>query len=212
MVEASPVLADLQMKWPDLHDLDRAQAVRAIKRAGFSIRKIAQQLKVSEALLRHLLQALKAPPDDQVLARDGKISTKELVRRAKSAMAGHAAKLREVEERKRARASVAGCNAICKWLAAQGLSGAFGEQIILEARRDLAEAEQSKRLPRDAAPAKMPVSQIIQHCRPAEQKSDEISFVAWFAQWLGRWAFYAMPDAWVRFKAIELALENQCRR
>jgi hypothetical protein len=167
---------------------------------------------VSEALLRHLLQALQAPPDDQLLARDGKISTQELVRRAKSAMAGHAAKLREIEERKRARASAAGCKAICKWLAAEGLSGAFGEQIIGEARRDLAEAEQSKRLPRDAAPAKMPVSQIIQHCRPAEQKSDEISFVARFAQWLARWAFYSMPDSRVRFKAIELALENQCRR
>ena len=139
MIEPSPALADLQMKWPDLHDLDRAKAVHAIKRTGISIRKIAQQLKVSEALLRHLLQALQALPDDQILARDGKISTKELVRRAKSA-------------------------------------------IIGEARRDLAKAEQSKRLPRDAAPAKMPVSQIIQSCRPAEQKSDEISFVAWFAQ------------------------------
>ena len=73
-------------------------------------------------------------------------------------------------------------------------------------------AEEKKRLPRDAAPADMPTATIIQRCRPDEQRNDEISFVAWFAHWLALWVAYSMTDSWVRYKAIELALEKQFRR
>ena len=173
---------------------------------------MARHLPVSEALLRHLLQALQAPPEDQILARRGKISTNDLIHRAKAAQTNREFALREAEERKRVQKSIAGCKAICKWLVAEGLSKSIGEQIIGEARRGLAIAEESNRLPRNAAPAKMPVSKIIQLSRPVEENTDETSYIAWFALWLRSWAFYSMLDSWVRYKAIELALSEQYKR
>jgi transposase-like protein len=212
MTANSSALANLQLHWPELDDLDRAKAVRTIKRSGVSVREIARHLPVSEALLRHLLQALQAQPEDQILARRGKISTNDLIRRAKAARTNREVALREAEERKRVQKSIAGCKAICKWLVSEGLSVPCSEQIIGEARRGLAIAEQNGRLPNITAPAKKSVSKIIQLSRPPEENTDETIYVAWFALWLRSWAFYSMPDSWVRYKAIELALSEQYKR
>src|ERR1035437_804025 len=119
---------------------------------------------------------------------------------------------REALEFERTQASIRGCKTICNWLAVEDIPASYGEQIIEEARRPLAIAEENNTLPRDAAPPDMPTAMIIQRCRPDEPKTDAISFVAWFAHWLSLWAAYSMTDAWVRYKAIELALENQLRR
>ena len=73
-------------------------------------------------------------------------------------------------------------------------------------------AEQTRKLPRDAAPPDMLTTDIIQRCRPAEPKTDSISFVAWYAYWLALWAFYAMLDVQVRLPALDLALETLCKR
>jgi hypothetical protein len=73
-------------------------------------------------------------------------------------------------------------------------------------------AEQAHKLPRGAAPPDMRITDIIQRCRPAEPKTDSISFVAWYAYWLALWAFYAMPDIQVRLPALDLALERLCKR
>jgi lambda repressor-like predicted transcriptional regulator len=83
MTDLSAV-ADLQSKWPTLHNLDRAKAVYAIHQAGTSLRELAKVLNRSESLLRHLLAALQAPPAHRNLARQGKISFNELVRRSKA--------------------------------------------------------------------------------------------------------------------------------
>src|ERR1035437_10183374 len=85
MTDISPAVAKLQSGWHPPPDLDRARAVHAIKQSGVSTRQIALQLHVSESLLRHLLQALQAPIEDRYLAHQGKISTNELVRRARAA-------------------------------------------------------------------------------------------------------------------------------
>jgi len=71
---------------PSFSDLGRAEAVLGIKQSGIPIRKIAAQIGFSESLLRHLLKALRAPACDQVLAREGKISTNQLVRCAKAVL------------------------------------------------------------------------------------------------------------------------------
>jgi hypothetical protein len=55
----------------------------------------------------------------------------------------------------------------------------------------------------------MPTEQIIEHCRPAELKNDSVSYIARYAWWLARWAFYAMTDVNVHDRALELALEKQ---
>jgi hypothetical protein len=36
--------------------------------------------------------------------------------------------------------------------------------------------------------------------------------VAWYADWLARWAFFAMPDSPVRLKALTAALDKQIKR
>ena len=212
MTDISPAVAKLQSEWHSLPDLDRARAVFAIKQSGVSTRQIALQLNVSESLLRHLLKALQAPIEDRFHAQKRKTSTNELVRRAKAAGIRRSSMHREAVEFERTQASLKGCKTICNWLAEQRISGSYGEQIVEEARRTLAIAEDNKTLPRDAAPPDMPTATIIQRCRPAEPKTDSISSVAWFAHWLALWAAYSMTDSWVRYKAIELALEKQFKR
>ena len=64
-----PSIAQLQSDWFKFSDLDRAAAVLRLNQSGISIRKIASQLHLSESLLRHLLQALKAPACDRDLAQ-----------------------------------------------------------------------------------------------------------------------------------------------
>ena len=212
MNDTSDAISDLQSKWDTLCDIDRARTVRAIHQTGTSLRELAKALKRSPSLLRHLIEALGAQPEDQFLARQGKLSTNQLVRRARAAGIDRAAKQRKAIELERSQASQKGCRAICDWLEAEGISGPFGAQIVNEARQTLVIAEENNTLPRDAAPLHTPVTEIIQRCRPAEPKTDAISFVAWFAYWLALWVAYSMPDSSVRYKAIELALENQLRR
>lgn len=212
MTDTSPAVAKLQSEWRSLPDLDRARAVYAIKHSGVSTRQIALHLNVSESLLRHLLQALQAPIEDTLLAHKRNTSTNELVRRAKAAGIRRSSMHREALEFERTQASIRGCKTICNWLAAEDVPASYGEQIVEEARRTLAIAEEKKTLPRDAAPPDMPTATIIQRCRPAEPRTDAVSFIAWFSHWLALWAAYSMTDSWVRYKAIEMALELRIRR
>jgi hypothetical protein len=209
MFTPSAAIANLKSQWPNLRDLDRAKAVNVIKASGASTRKIALGISVSESSLRHLLLAAQAPSEDRMLASQGKISTNELVRRAKAAETCRAVKQRETLEYERRQASLVGCKAICDWLRSEGIVASYGEQIVGEARRQLAIAEENNRLPSGAPPPGMPTAEIIQRCRPAEPSNDDISFVARLARWLALWAFYSMPDPSVRLHAIDLAIERQ---
>src|SRR5450432_2711651 len=174
MSNPSSALTDLQTKWHSLRDLDRARAVNAINKAGISLRELAKALNCSSSLLRHLLEALQAPPEDRFLALKGEISTNELVRRARVAGIRRTDMHRESRQLERGKASIRGCRTICDWLAGENLSPASGQQIVGEARRLLAIAEETRRLPRDAAPPDMPTAMIIQRCRPTEPKTDDI--------------------------------------
>lgn len=212
MTTSSSAIVDLQNKWHTLHDLDRARAVYAIHQAGVSLRELAKALNCSPSLLGHFLTALQAPAADRSLAREGKLSTRELARRAKVAGTRRTARLREALEFERAQASLLGRRAICDWMAAENISGSYGEQIIDEARWSLALAEQVRKLPRGTAPPDMTTAGIIQRCRPAQPKNDAISFLAWYARWLALWAYYSMPDSQVRLAALDLALERSWKR
>ena len=88
MADFRASISKLQADWFDLHYLDRAQRVDAIRRDGASIRQIAVGLKFSESNMRNLLLTLKAPVEYQELARYNPISIRELVRRAKTTV-GH---------------------------------------------------------------------------------------------------------------------------
>jgi lambda repressor-like predicted transcriptional regulator len=84
MTHPHHAVADLQSRWQALHDLDRAQAIKAIHQSGMSLRNLASRLNCSPSLLTHLLQAAQAPIEDQVLARQGALSTRALCRAAKA--------------------------------------------------------------------------------------------------------------------------------
>jgi lambda repressor-like predicted transcriptional regulator len=205
MPDVSAAISNLKSRWHDLPDLDRAQAVYAIHCAGTSVRTLAKALGFSESLLRHLLTALQAPREDRLLARRGEITTNELVRRAKAAEAQRVAEHNAQEARK-------GCRVICDWIRSEGISGSYGESIVTEARRLLAVAESNRKLPKGAVPPDMPVSEIIQRCKPAGPEPDNAEFSSWAAHWLFLWTFYSMPDSDIRLQAIDLALEKQGKR
>ena len=83
------------------------------------------------------------------------------------------------------------------------------EQIVLEARRKLGEAERDGKLPKEKAPAGLPVSEIIRHCnRAVPATTDDVSFIERYANWLSLWTYHAMPDGWVRDKALDIALDE----
>jgi hypothetical protein len=199
------------LNWHTLDDLDRGRAVFATQRNGASIRELAGSLNCSESNLRHLLKDIQAPVEDRSLARQGKISTNELVRRGSAAGIRRTAKHREAIEFERTQASVKASKIICDWLAQENLSGGYGEQILCEAQRHIADAEQANQPPKDAAPADMPVDQIIQKCKPGPA-NDADNLVARFAYWLARWAYYAITDSDVRYRAFELALNARFKR
>lgn len=209
--ETSPAVADLQNKWSTLNELDRARAVNAIHQAGTSLRSLAKALKCSPSLLRRLLDLLKAPLEDQLLARQGKISSNELVRRSKTAGTLRAARDREVLERKCTAAAQQGCKDICEWLKKENIAEVTGENIVEEARLQLARTEEEGKLPQSAAPPDMPVAEIIRRLRPVEPRPHEISKVGWYAFWLACWTINAMPDSAVRDKALNLALDVQIK-
>jgi lambda repressor-like predicted transcriptional regulator len=212
MSTTSSAVADLQSQWHTLHDLDRASAVFAIHRTGTSLRELAKALNCSESLLRHLLAALQAPPADRFLARKNKTSTNELARRSKAAGIRRFSMHREAREFERAQASLQGCRNICDWLVKEGIPGSYGEQIVAEARRQIALTELGGKFPKYPAPPDMPTEQIIQRCKPSEAAIHELTSVAWFGTWLAFRAYYAFTDSWVRDNAMDLALDKQTKR
>jgi hypothetical protein len=128
-------VADLQKKWQQLNDMDRALAIHKAHQAGASFRSLANTLNCSEALLRQLNLAAQAPPPYQFLARHGRISTRELVRRAKANLALQANKEHQALEHQRMQACQNVCDSICNWLARERLFKSDGEQIIDDSRR-----------------------------------------------------------------------------
>jgi hypothetical protein len=212
MTDISTAISNLKSRWLDLADLDRARAVYEIHQAATSVRTLAKTLGFSESLLRHLLTALQAPAEDRYLAQQGKITTNELVRRAKAAGVRRGARHREALALQHIEDAREASRKICQWLVEERIPGSYGEQIVTEARRQLAVAELTRKLPKGAAPPDLPVAGIIRKCRPAGPKPDNAELVSWIARWLALWAAYAFTDPDVRLQALDLALEIQGKR
>lgn len=212
MASTPPAIADLTSQWPNLHDLDRAKAIRDLKQSGVSNRKLARQLPVGESGIRRLLKALEAPAGDRLLAQDGKITTNELIRRDAAAKAGDATKQGEALKLKRTEAAFKASKIICKWLRSEGVRSNFGQQIVDEALTLLIKAENSKKFPLGDVPARTPLAEIILQSRPLRPNPTPENETPWLAFWLAVWVYRAWPDTWVRLKAIDLALEEQRRR
>ena len=207
----TPSITQLQEHWHRLSDLERARAVQAIiSRSGLSIRKIAAQLRLSESLIRHLLQALQAPDCDQDLALQGKISTNELARRAKAAdlhrSPDNNSEARELERVQETREAA---DLICDWLAERGQQGSYGKQILKEVRHEFAFREQDGSLPLCPKHAETPLHKIILRSKPDRPINDNAAAISWHHEWLFRWTYHAFPDKDIRDAALELALQMQ---
>jgi hypothetical protein len=206
-----PGVSELKTKWINLHDLDRAAAVRTIQKSGISIRHIAAQLDKPDSSLRRLLIMLDAPADDRFLFRRGKIAGNELVRRSKAAALKRVSQHREELEQKRERRTLKAADQISKWLLQTQLNGPNCEMIVNEVRREFAMRKQDGSLPAPTT-VRLPLAEIIRRSRPPELTDDSIDIVSWFAQWLLDWSFFAFPDQDIRDNALDLALERQCKR
>lgn len=205
-------LSELQTKWCELCDMDRAHAVHEIYKAGTSFRALARALNCSLSLIRHLDLAAQAPLDDRNLARQGKMSTRELVRRAKAVNLQQTSRENEALEFERIQAANAGCRLICNWLEIENIPKGHGEQVIQEAQRSLATAERKKKFPKYPAPRDMPPTEIIRLSGPPQTVRDSFDVVTLYGAWLTRWVWYVFPDVTVRDRALDLALDEQPKR
>jgi lambda repressor-like predicted transcriptional regulator len=127
---ASSLIADLQTSWYSLHDLDRAQELKSIHQSGVSLRVLSSALNCSPSLLSHLLQAGQAPPEDCLLARQGLLSTRALVRRARTVGARRTALHREEIAYERELAALRFSQAIGRWLDENGVENVDRESVI----------------------------------------------------------------------------------
>jgi hypothetical protein len=208
MISPTKAITDLQAQWHTLQDLDRAEAVSTIHLSGVSLRSLARALNCSDGLLRHLLHALEASPEDLALARQGQITTWETARRSMAIRTGRAPMHRDDSEIEMANAIANGCAAIRGWLADQILNNPYGVRVTKEAHRLLVNAEKAGKLSCGQAPAGFTTDEIIRRCQPKEPKPQDAEVVSWFARWLAIWTFYVIPNARVRQQALLLSIEN----
>ena len=202
---------DLKAKWAGLSDVDRALAVHALHSPGVSFRRLAAELGCGATLLRNLDKAAQASQADLDLARKGQISTRELLSRSKAAGQQRAAQDKEALSQKQTKAAQDGAVTIGRWLEEHQLSFAHGENIVDEARRILADTEYRGKLPPSTyMPSSVPVAEIIERMRPAPITPETLE-VAWYADWLARWAHFAFRDPVVRDRALSIALDRQIR-
>ena len=211
--EASAALADLKKKWPGLkNDLQRGKKLNDVHKLQVSTRTLAQALGCSATRIRNLIAADRAPLEDRFLARNGEISTRELLRRSKQAEAKRKAKDGAVLDKKRTTDAQKGAKVICEWLGTKlGFAGSR-EQVIDETRRILDRERANGTLPQSALPAaNASVETIIERTRPPWYPNADAESQALYADWLARWAFFAFPDEVVRDQALNIALDREMR-
>jgi DNA-binding transcriptional MerR regulator len=205
MTNASFAIADLQSRWNTLDDLDRAQAIKSIRQSGVSLRKLASFLNCSPSLLTHLLQAGQAPIEDQVLARQGELSTRALVRRARAKGIRRTALHREAIVFEKERAAIQGSRSILNWLDENCVADVDREQVIEKTRLFLSVVEGAGQLPPAAKPAGMPADKTVRMRRPAQLDRSELGIFAGYARQLALWVSAGIADIQVRQRALELA-------
>ena len=185
MIDTGAGVAELQSRWRSLCDLDRARAVQSIHQAGMSLQELAPHLNCSPSLLSYLLRALQAPAKDRELARLGDITTRELVRRARSSGTRPNSIQRESLAFDRECVAVQAGHAIKVWLDEQSIPSADQEQIMDQASSLTASVKRVDLGSLGASLPDIPLVEIIRLFRPADLGTNDDHSIAWFAQWLG---------------------------
>jgi hypothetical protein len=101
---------------------------------------------------------------------------------------------------------------ICDWLLQTQLFGPAREAIVKEVQHKFLIMKEAGRHPSAVAPPGTPVSLIIGRTKPPALIDDSIDIVAWFAQWLCQWSFFAFPAQDIRDAALESARQKQAER
>jgi hypothetical protein len=141
-----------------------------------------------------------------MLARHGKISTRELVQRSKLAAKAEAEKTRASEHERRVKESRNWSTRICRWLQELNLAWAHQENVLEETRRELMLAELSGTLPKSDVPKGVALKTIIDRTRPSESSWEQVLWIYFYISWLAHWTVVAIPDQIVRDAAIAEAL------
>lgn len=200
---------DLQSRWQTISDLDRSIAITPILAAGTSGRRLAAALGCGESLIRYLKQLPQASPEERSQLRAGHISTREVLRNIEARQELKADKARETKKAAKLRASERGAKQIMSWLRDEEIFPSYAEQIVIETRRKLAEAEMTNGFPKEEPPVGMPVAEIIRRSGLAVPAvTDDISFVERFACWLALWTCHVMPNIQVRDSALDIAFNK----
>ncbi len=213
--EIDPAIGRLQARWAQLNAMRRATAVHQLHEAGHSWRSLAKALGCSESILRRLDRLAQASASLLSLVEHNKISTWEALRRVESEKKARAAEDQRALDQKRNKAAENAAVVICNWLEERKMWPAHRENTLEETRRIFAMNEANGTLPKFTAPEGTPLARIIERTRPNPPKADpepiEVGSVAWYADWLARWTFFAFPDGFVRDLAIGLALNAEIR-
>lgn len=140
MNDISSAVVELQCRWTNLCDLDRAQAVLSIQQEGMSLRELARQLKCSPSLLSYLLRVAQAPAEDRERARRGEMSTRALARIVGTVGTRGTVRQHEAIAFERERSAFQASKTVLSWFEDEEVSAIDQSQIIVEARFHLAEA------------------------------------------------------------------------
>jgi hypothetical protein len=205
VTDTRSAVANLQSRWHAIHDLDRAQAIKSIYQSGMTLRELAALLNWSPSLLTRLLQAAQAPFEDLVLARQGALSTRALVRAAKTVGIRRTALHREAIAFERERAALQESKSILNWLAEREVAQADREQVIEKARLYLSPSERTGQLPPGAMPAGMPADKTVRMCWPTQPGLTEVGLFSGLAGQLALWALAGISDLQIGQRAFELA-------
>jgi hypothetical protein len=200
VTEISSAIAELKTRWPNLCDLDRAQAVLSIQQEGMSLRKLAPHLKCSQSLLSYLLRAAQAPAADLARARKGEISTRALAAIARSAGTRGIVRHQEAIAFERERAAFQASKTVLSWFEDEEVADADQSHIIEQARLQLVEAQGWKE-----AFLQNRLDDVLCESRNALIEARGNRPIAWFAVRLALWTLRRISDAWVRNRALELA-------
>jgi transposase-like protein len=205
VTEPSSAVADLQSRWHELCDLDRARAVQSILETGVSLRKLATHLNCSASLLSYLLKAAKALVEDRELARFGEISTRELVRRTGSSRGRSTSKAREAIAYDRECAAIQASHAITKWLDEQKLTYAERAKVLSQAQLLNVDADEIVLGSLEGFLPDVPLDEVIRIFRPSGLEWDRANSVGWHSEWLAHWSLHGILDDVIRVRAFEIA-------
>jgi hypothetical protein len=191
MFDLYEAVADLQCGWQTLPDVDKGEKIAVILKHGTSGRTLASALKCDEKQVRNFAKIASTTDRDKAQAREGAISTRELVRRANMREQRHAVAAIKRAKANREKRALSACENVLSWFIVERLGPADAEQIVDRTREHLVACEMEGSLPKMVVPAGMSMEEIIKRLRPFQRP--DLSLVEHYAVWLARWLYSRFP-------------------